>query len=291
MEQMAATTPEFYIERQTAAKTQVIGTKEIYVVVKLTNFHIIINSKTLSLETCEIFCELLYDTADMRPVPFVNASPIRFKVQHISQIQIAVECKLTVLSSQHEDSLFRVRIKLVQNKNVTATLLSGAIRSTSKIDSKKRTKFEELKKKEEKKPRSMSKNRSSEEKMEQRSVDVSMNETNILTLTLLSSNSLLLEQIQNNLRKDRQNLSFEQQILGLIRSILSIQAQFHTQCVADAFRYLSPTQITAMEEISTVFGKAYETSNPFAIMNQEPRYELQYRTLTAPTQEHPQNIM
>ncbi|ELP95149.1 hypothetical protein EIN_428950 [Entamoeba invadens IP1] len=181
-----------FIEKQTSVMTEMVKGEEILVVVKQCNFVLTISSTTLVLEGAEICCELLYDSPELKPVSFINQPPIKYKALQANEHSLNVECKLNVLSSQHEDHFFRVKVTVLIADKPIGEVLSSPIRSISKLDPHKK---EMLKKKKErvgtpsteKKPRGSS--LSEEVKLEKGNTLVNL-------LALLSQNTVLLEKMR-----------------------------------------------------------------------------------------------
>jgi len=102
-------------------------------VVKEKQFVIIISSK-FDLRTTQLTCKLVYDYDDvqLREVPCTRNSPIEYKAFLDSQgTRATVELKIKVLTSQHEDMLFRVLIQSVGTPELH-TIVSHPIRVVSK---------------------------------------------------------------------------------------------------------------------------------------------------------------
>lgn len=85
-----------------------------------------------------IKCKLFYDWNDNEPqkeVDYVKHEPLEYRV-HISDdgLEVTVECRAKVLTSQHEDSYFRVKVLVTfPNLNTdTYTLISHPIKVISK---------------------------------------------------------------------------------------------------------------------------------------------------------------
>ena len=137
------------LERQTSSSTEMVNDQEVCVVVKQSIFTLTITSQHRI--DGEIVCELVYDNEEFRPVGFIAQKPMFYRINPITQNTINVECKLSVLSSKHEDLLFRVLVKQVIDGSVVASIYSKPIKSTSKADSHKKVKEEAKPKKNTKK--------------------------------------------------------------------------------------------------------------------------------------------
>ncbi|EDR23291.1 hypothetical protein EDI_353090 [Entamoeba dispar SAW760] len=113
--------------------------KNVGVVIKQSAFLVVITSRTLSLENCSVDCTLLYDNSDMSAVHFINQKPITFNSQVSDHNSINVELRILVLSSQHEDMLFRVKFDLYNSqREKIETLYSEPLRVISKADGGKK---------------------------------------------------------------------------------------------------------------------------------------------------------
>lgn len=91
-----------------------------------------------SFSEAVIKCKLLYDFNDneqQKEVDYVKAEPLEYRT-HIAEdgLEVTVECRAKVLTSQHEDSYFRVKIFVTfPNLNTeTYTLISHPIKVISK---------------------------------------------------------------------------------------------------------------------------------------------------------------
>jgi len=87
--------------------------KNVHVVVKNLGFHVEIQSN-ISLNECHLDAKLLYDfdtvTDNKMEVSYIKNEPMEYKVHLLDSGEKAdIEVKIKVLTSQHEDMLFRVR--------------------------------------------------------------------------------------------------------------------------------------------------------------------------------------
>lgn len=113
--------------------------KEVYVVAKNLPFLMEVGS-TLSLNDVKLYARLYYDNdyvqdfSELKPVDFVNQEPLKYRTFVSDQGDKAtVELRIFVLSSQHEDSLFRVKVGMVDlNSNTTYEITSAPIKCLSK---------------------------------------------------------------------------------------------------------------------------------------------------------------
>ena len=122
-----------YLERQTCVMTERNGQEDVYIVVKQTNFLLCLTSR-IPLQNTDIICELYYDIPERKPVPYVNQKPIQYKFQQVSSEEINVECKVSVLSSKHEDMNFKIKCIVLSNGEAVGEVFSHPIRCASKID-------------------------------------------------------------------------------------------------------------------------------------------------------------
>ena len=130
---------DVYIESQSHVMTETVKGELIHVVVKQTNFLITLSSNITELNDAEVVCELLYDEPTPKPVNFINQPPLKYKTLQNTKNLITVECKLNVLSSKHEDHLFKVKITVILHDKVISELLSQPIKCISKLDPYKRS--------------------------------------------------------------------------------------------------------------------------------------------------------
>jgi len=113
--------------------------KEVFVVAKNLPFLMEVGS-SLSLHDVKLYARLYYDNdyvldfSELKPVDFVNQEPLKYRTFVSDQGDKAtVELRIFVLSSQHEDSLFRVKIGMVDiSSNTTYEITSAPIKCLSK---------------------------------------------------------------------------------------------------------------------------------------------------------------
>ena len=120
----------FTLEKQTGTILE-RGEQESYIVVKQSIFTLTVSSSHRIDGNVE--CELVYDKTN-KPVEFISTQPITYKIIQITQNTINIDCKINVLSSSYEDSLFKVLVKLTVLDQVISSLLSNPIKVASKID-------------------------------------------------------------------------------------------------------------------------------------------------------------
>ncbi|KAL7712257.1 Uncharacterized protein QTN25_010092 [Entamoeba marina] len=236
---------DLFIERQSSIMTEMIRGEEILVVVKQCNFVLTISSKNHVLDGAEVTCELLYDSKDMQPVSYINQPPIKYKALQANEHSINIECKLNVLSSQHEDHFFRVKVVVIINGETIGNVFSSPIRAISKLDPQKKEMIR-------KKKSELACNHHSSDKKPKHSVkgDDLLNKTNssVGLLALLSSNTLLLEELKN--KECGTAVSLEDGFLSLIQKYL--QGSRKKSNLYDAIASLGSHELSGLEEISSV---------------------------------------
>ena len=115
------------------------STKNVGIVIKQSSFLVIIVSQRYPLDNCSVDCSLIYDNAELSEAHYINQKPISFNSQVNNNNTMNVELRISVLSSSHEDMLFRVRFDIYNSmKEKIATLYSGPLRVISKADSSKK---------------------------------------------------------------------------------------------------------------------------------------------------------
>jgi hypothetical protein len=95
---------------------------------------------SINLHEVKLYARLYYDNdyvqdfSELKPVDFVTQEPLKYRTFVSDQGDKAtVELRIFVLSSQHEDSLFRVKIGLVDlPSNTTYEITSAPIKCLSK---------------------------------------------------------------------------------------------------------------------------------------------------------------
>ena len=114
--------------------------KEVHVVIKQSSFIIILSNDKISLKDCTIDCTLVYDNDSTNEVHYINQKPISFTTQVTNQHRVTCDIKIGVLSSQHEDMLFKILFRVMNDQGkLIGQLYSYPIRVISKADSKKKT--------------------------------------------------------------------------------------------------------------------------------------------------------
>lgn len=109
-----------------SVEKQISNGKEnpFFVVVKNTPFLIVVSSKEGDdFRKIKISANLLYDCEPTREVQLIRSSPLEY-VSHLSANgeEITIEARIHVLTSQHEDSLFRVCVKFGEKELTTEPL-------------------------------------------------------------------------------------------------------------------------------------------------------------------------
>ncbi|BFU19698.1 hypothetical protein CL6EHI_087700 [Entamoeba histolytica] len=189
-----------FLERQTCVMNEKVGKNEVYVVVKQTNFMLCLTSVE-PIENAEVTCELLYDIPELKPVPYVSQKPISYKVQQVSNEAINIECKLNVLSSKHEDMLFKIRANVYNNGVVVGEVISYPIRCTSKIDGTKKSRqiinkslvHQQIE--------------ATKPKKNDLPIPNSATQRKVFELALLSSNTILLERLSSLTRREETKIT------------------------------------------------------------------------------------
>lgn len=113
-----AVAPQLYITGQKTHSEEVITKnglqKTIHMVVKNSPFHIVLGLANSPLDFNRIAFDssLVYDCDGFKEVDFVKAKPLEFKATPNDQgNSLDCEIRIKVLSSHHEDQLFRVKIQ------------------------------------------------------------------------------------------------------------------------------------------------------------------------------------
>lgn len=120
--------------------------RSILVVVKNSPFHLRIAtaaSSKLDLNTVAFEAFLLYDCDDLKEVDYVRNRPLDFKPTASENGQdLDAELRIKVLSSQHEDLMFRVRLQgfhpITHEEIAGLTLLSPPVKVISKPEQLKK---------------------------------------------------------------------------------------------------------------------------------------------------------
>jgi hypothetical protein len=108
--------------------------KEVHVVAKNLPFTIEVASNTISFTQNKTSAKLYYDcdNLDFKPVDLIKSDPMQYRVFiDPSGHKVTIEFRVSVLTSQHEDSLFRIKIAVAVNE-VPVEVFSEAIRVVSK---------------------------------------------------------------------------------------------------------------------------------------------------------------
>jgi hypothetical protein len=109
--------------------------KEVHVVAKNLPFVLEVGSDNINLHSARIYARLFYDADydnEFKQVDYVKQEPMTYKsFVSANGDRATVEIRLMVLTSQHEDSLFRVKVGIVAN-DVTYEVMSDPIRVVSK---------------------------------------------------------------------------------------------------------------------------------------------------------------
>eukprot|EP01112_Ceratiomyxa_fruticulosa_P011779 TRINITY_DN3229_c0_g2_i3.p1 TRINITY_DN3229_c0_g2~~TRINITY_DN3229_c0_g2_i3.p1 ORF type:complete len:279 (+),score=66.06 TRINITY_DN3229_c0_g2_i3:415-1251(+) len=127
------------------------GKQNVHVVVKNQPFNIVISSanKTFNFNQASVKAKLFYDQNPPKAVDFIQQEPLQY-VNTVSPngAEVSVETKISILSSQHQGSLFTVLMNITDStSNETYAIGSFPIRIVSKIDHIKKEGGEPIKKK------------------------------------------------------------------------------------------------------------------------------------------------
>eukprot|EP01096_Ripella_sp_DP13-Kostka_P015670 TRINITY_DN741_c3_g1_i2.p1 TRINITY_DN741_c3_g1~~TRINITY_DN741_c3_g1_i2.p1 ORF type:complete len:456 (-),score=210.04 TRINITY_DN741_c3_g1_i2:490-1857(-) len=75
------------------------------------HMHYLSLQSSLNFSNIHIDASLVYDSPDLKAVDFVRAKPLDFKAQPLDKPDsLTLETRIKVLTSQHEDMMFRIRI-------------------------------------------------------------------------------------------------------------------------------------------------------------------------------------
>ncbi|KAL7715250.1 Uncharacterized protein QTN25_007177 [Entamoeba marina] len=233
-----------FIEKQTSVMTEMERGKEVFVVVKQSNFVLTLCSPVQSLDMAEITCELLYDSQDMTPVSYINQAPIKYRALKATGNTLNIECKLNVLSSQHEDHFFVVKVNVVIDGKTIGDVFSAPIRSISKLDPQKK----ELIRKKRSEHRILIHSSDKKPKPTTDTTNQSKEKSCVGLLALLSSNTLLLEKIKQ--RECGNVASFEDGFISFIQKYL--QGNSTSTNLYNAITSLDEHNLDGLEEISSV---------------------------------------
>jgi len=123
-----ATTPQLVITKQTCLTEQTYTAngiqKNVHVIIKNNSFHVEValagnlsHERFANFHQMSIEASLLYDTPDnsRKEVMFIKVKPLEYsgRIDDKDATKFQLEISVKILSSQHEDSLFRVLLKAV----------------------------------------------------------------------------------------------------------------------------------------------------------------------------------
>jgi hypothetical protein len=121
--------------------------KTVYVVVKNSPFHLEIYCTDLTpidYNNIRFDATVVYDAEGDRQVDYVKEEPMSFRLVDMERDRFKLEVRIKILTSQHEDMLFRVRLLGIDVKSglpiPSMTVLSAPIKVISKKDTKRHTK-------------------------------------------------------------------------------------------------------------------------------------------------------
>jgi len=136
--------PSLIVTKQTAISEDKVTTRgkthHVYVVVKKSPFQVPVALKncSLSLKQLAFDITLIYDMPDYnKEVAYVSTKPVDYKscINDLGD-EITFDPKISALSSQHEDSFFRLKICVYDPSNMTAFPRLTAITYPIKVISK-----------------------------------------------------------------------------------------------------------------------------------------------------------
>ncbi|KAL7717769.1 Transcriptional regulator cudA [Entamoeba marina] len=241
------------------------STKTVGVVVKQSSFLVVIVSHTVSLDDCSVDCSLLYDNATLSQVHFINQKPITFSSQISGNNSMNVELRILVLSSQHEDMLFRVKFELYNKlKEKITTLYSEPLRVISKADSGKK-KNKTVKKSAPLTPTAIlpQQNKPIRPTLAQRKENVPPQQTSKEITDLDKEGITLILQYQQSILRElsQQNSSnpLTQPLTGMLNAYLSLP---QTQRIPQLLRFvstLSPQESAVVSELIEVYSLSLNT--------------------------------
>lgn len=236
---------DLYIEKQTSVMTETLKGEEILVVVKQTNFIITVASHNHAIDAGEVSCELVYDSPDLQTVSYLVQPPIKYKALRANEKTLNIECKLSVLSSQHEDHFFRVRISVVMNDRMIGQVLSSPLRCISKLDPHKK---EFLKKMKEEKRSELINEHNEKKPKKNDSIDTKCDYNNDTIESLLYENERIITLMKNNMGTTK---PFENWLLEFIQLALINR---NDEILMQTIESLNEKQLEVLGEITDVVG-------------------------------------
>jgi len=117
-----------------------IVVKNVPFILQVTLVPLIVGERVINFKTTRLEAKLTYDSDSLSEVPFQKTKPLDYTTHSNERgDQVTLEVKIKVLTSQHEDSKFRVRIRLVdtqtsQHIHEQLELYSHPIKVVSKPD-------------------------------------------------------------------------------------------------------------------------------------------------------------
>jgi hypothetical protein len=116
-------------------------TKICHNVVKNAPFTIQYGCTNIDFSSAHIHCQLLYDSTEFRPIPFLSKQPLEYVVHPSNETNtFTVEFRIKVLSSQYEHSLFLIQLTATLPSGNVLIVTSAPIRCVSKPDQIRRKK-------------------------------------------------------------------------------------------------------------------------------------------------------
>ena len=262
------------LERQTSSSVEQIGDKEVCIVVKQSIFTLTITSPHRIDGT--LLCELVYDIEDLIPVGYVSQNPLTYKINTITSNTINIECKLAVLSSKHEDLLFRVHVRLMNGNIPIASLYSKPIKSTSKADSHRKirsqmgndkVKLESKPKRIPTTPRKQSSRKtvkySGMNEQNQMQFGYSMqNDQRMNEMRIVETNRLLLDKLKANLsQQNEKTKTLQGSVEELALRLSQYDYNHNIELVYDVSTLFTSDQLEVLQEISSILQSACPMQN------------------------------
>lgn len=240
--------------------------KTLHTIVKNSPYHLQIgpvNGQKVDFTKIAFEAFLLYDTEGMKEVDYVKVKPMDFKSSPIENGHfLDVELRIKVLTSQHEDMLFRVRIQgynpITREEIHGMTLLTPSIKVISKP--------EQLKKKQPSKKRSLTdmlvetvsrieKKQEEQQRLIERMMQQQTEQANSIEkkqkvedLWPLAENSSISGKLV-----EKQVSDFDEALLTLVKSYNAIQSQEKKESVSRMLRESSEKDTERLSELIEIF--------------------------------------
>jgi len=269
----APVTPHLTITNQKSHSEEVISKngiqKTIHIVVKNSPFHIQVglsNYNACKLDFNQIAFEafLLYDCEGDKEVDFVKVKPMEFKsVASEDGRLLDTELRIKVLTSQHEDMLFKIRIAgsnpLTHEEIPGLSIISGPIKVISKP--------EQLKKKQPSKKRTLTdllvdtvgrieKKQEEQQKLIEKLILQQTEQAQVVgekkqKLETVSWEDLNLDSIPSDKRE--KSLDFEDTFVNLIKAYNGMKAEEKPETIRKLIRNSSTRDTERLSELLDLF--------------------------------------